>query len=161
LNRCSVKTKNAHATRRLGKLIGSLLPPGAVVILSGDLGCGKTELTRGIAEAFGIPADEISSPSFNIVHEYDELVHMDLYRLDSPEAVEDVGFEEFVVDSRIKVIEWGELVREYLEGLPVVEIKCSQVGDEREFEITDSTGKICRKLLDEKNLTGGIYVQNS
>ena len=150
LNRCSVRTRSAEETRKLGREIGKLLPQGAVVILSGDLGCGKTELTRGIAEAFGIPADEVSSPSFNIVHEYEELVHIDLYRLDSVEAIEDIGFEELLLDNRPKVIEWGEIIEELLEELPVIKIRCRQVDKEREFEISDSTGKICRELL-EKN----------
>ncbi|RUM42400.1 MAG: tRNA (adenosine(37)-N6)-threonylcarbamoyltransferase complex ATPase subunit type 1 TsaE [Desulfurobacterium sp.] len=151
MNRCWVKTKSVEETRRLGKAIGELLPQKAVVILSGHLGCGKTELARGIAEAFGIPAEEVSSPSFNIVHEYEELIHVDLYRLDSVEAVEDVGLEELLSDDRPKVIEWGEMLEELLEGLPVIRVRCKQVGEEREFEIGDSTGKICRKIL-EKNL---------
>ena len=147
LNKCSVRTRSAEETRKLGREIGKLLPQGAVVILSGDLGCGKTELTRGIAEAFGIPADEVSSPSFNIVHEYDNLVHMDLYRLDSVEAAYDIGIEELLLDNRPKIVEWGEKITELLEGLPVIKIECRQVGEEREFEISDSTGKICPELL--------------
>ncbi len=155
-----IRTKSAEETRKLGKEIGKLLPPKTVIILSGELGCGKTELTRGIAEAFGIPAHEVSSPSFNIVHEYDNLVHIDLYRLDSTEAVEDVGIEELLSDDRPKIIEWGEKITELLEGLSVIKITCRQIGEEREFEIRDSTGKICRELL-EKLLAGGVYVQNS
>ncbi|WP_132525173.1 tRNA (adenosine(37)-N6)-threonylcarbamoyltransferase complex ATPase subunit type 1 TsaE [Phorcysia thermohydrogeniphila] len=147
MNRCSVRTKSVEETRELGKALGELLPPKVVVILSGELGCGKTELTRGIAEALGIPADDVSSPSFNLVHEYDELIHVDLYRLDSIEAAEDIGIEELLLDNRPKIIEWGETIEELLECLPVIKIRCRQAGEEREFEISDSTGKICRELL--------------
>ena len=147
LSSCRVKTRSPEETKRLGELLGKLLPPKAVVILSGDLGCGKTELVRGMARAFGIPEDEVSSPSFNLVHEYENFVHVDLYRLNSLSAVEDIGLEEILEDDRPKAIEWGEAIKELLEGLPLIEVKCKQFGEEREFEISESTGKICRELL--------------
>ncbi len=150
MNRCKFETKNNSETRKLGELIGAVLPKGTVVILSGDLGCGKTELTKGIAKALGIGEDEISSPSFNIVHEYDQLIHIDLYRLLGFEELEDLGMEELLEDSRIKVVEWGEPVLEMVIPVPVVKITCREAGDNRRvFEIEDSTGKICSQIKNE------------
>jgi len=141
---CVFKTEKEEETKALGELLGRLLPKGALLILKGDLGCGKTVLTKGIAKAFSVPEEEISSPSFNIVHEYSSLVHIDLYRLSSLEEVYDLGFEELLYDDRVKVIEWGEIARELLEN-PIV-VECSEEGNFRLFKISDPEGKICSKL---------------
>jgi len=151
-----VVTRSEEETVRLGRLIASHLPPGSFLLLSGELGCGKTVLVRGVAEALGIPPDEISSPSFNIVHEYDNLVHVDLYRLEALEQLEDLGFEDFLTDERIKVVEWGKPLKEIVENF--VEVECRDRGGEREFTICDPKGKICRLLKTE---FGGTDVENS
>ncbi len=163
MSKCRIRTFSVEETRKLGEVIGSSVPEGTIILLSGDLGCGKTTLVRGIAKALGIPEDEISSPSFNIVHEYDPLAHIDLYRLDSIEAIEDLGFEEILLDRRIKVIEWPQVAVDYFKesGLPVIKISCSFCkDDEREFEIVDTAGKICQKL-ENKFKSGGFYVKDS
>jgi len=139
---CEFISRSEEETKKLGRALGKLLPKGAVVILKGDLGCGKTVLTKGIASAWGIPEDEISSPSFNIVHEYEDLVHSDLYRVGS--SLEDLGVEELLEDERIKVFEWGEPLVDYSQGAFVVE--CREEGERRIFRISDPTGKICEKL---------------
>ncbi|WP_456454677.1 tRNA (adenosine(37)-N6)-threonylcarbamoyltransferase complex ATPase subunit type 1 TsaE [Thermovibrio sp.] len=141
---CVFKTKKEEETKVLGELLGRLLPKGAPLVLKGDLGCGKTVLTKGIARAFSVPEEEISSPSFNIVHEYPSLVHIDLYRLSSLEEVYDLGFEELLTDERVKVIEWGEIVGELLDK-PIV-VECREEGSFRLFKISDPEGKICSKL---------------
>ncbi|ADY73408.1 Uncharacterized protein family UPF0079, ATPase [Desulfurobacterium thermolithotrophum DSM 11699] len=149
MNKCKVRTSSVEETEKLGQIIGSTVPLGTVILLTGELGCGKTALTRGIAKALGIPEDEISSPSFNIVHEYDSLVHIDLYRLDSVEALEDLSFEDILLDERIKIIEWPQIAAEYLDNLDlfVVHINCSFCENEvREFEILDETNKLCNEL---------------
>ncbi len=147
MSKCRIKTGNNLETRKLGEVIGKLLPSGAIVILSGTLGCGKTELTKGIARAFKIEEDEISSPSFNIVHEYDRLIHIDLYRLSSIEEIEDLGMEDLLGDPRIKVIEWGEPISKFQVSNPVIKIRCSEEKDnKRVFEIEDPTGKICSQI---------------
>ncbi len=145
---CRCITESVERTKELGKIIGKLLPRGAVVILNGELGCGKTCLSKGIAEGLGIPEDEVSSPSFSIVHTYDSLVHIDLYRVE-PEALHDIGFEEIIEDNeKVKVIEWMKS-QELLKGLklPIVAVNCSFLSENRrEFEIDDGNGEICRKL---------------
>ncbi|SMP18734.1 tRNA threonylcarbamoyladenosine biosynthesis protein TsaE [Desulfurobacterium pacificum] len=157
MNRCEFLCRTVEDTRNLGRLLGKVSFPGLVVILKGDLGCGKTEFVRGMAVAMGISENEISSPSFNVVHEYDNFVHMDLYRVKG--NFEDIGIEEILEDERIKAIEWGEPVLEELEGLPFVVVSCRESEEGRIFEIEDYTGKVCDKL--KKLYEGGIDVQNS
>ncbi|WP_456342400.1 tRNA (adenosine(37)-N6)-threonylcarbamoyltransferase complex ATPase subunit type 1 TsaE [Thermovibrio sp.] len=144
IRKCSFFTKTEEETLTLGRLLGSLLPKGAFLILKGDLGCGKTVLTRGVASALGISEEEVSSPSFNVVHDYGSLVHIDFYRLSSPEEVYDLGFEEILEDERVKVAEWGELVRDFVEN-PIT-VECREVEGGREFTLYDPTGKICQQL---------------
>jgi len=143
-SKCSFKTRNEEQTLLLGELLSKVLPKGSFLILKGDLGCGKTLLTRGIARGLGIQEEEISSPSFNIVHEYENLVHMDFYRLSSPEEIEDLGFSDLLEDDRIKVAEWGERALELVEN-PII-VECREAEGGREFIISDPTCKICKQL---------------
>ena len=110
---------NSEETERLGRIIGRLVSGGDVICLSGDLGAGKTALAKGIALAKGVPEEDITSPTFAIMNVYKgqdmELRHFDLYRLDSPEELSDIGFDEYVGGSGITIIEWAEL---FLTELP-------------------------------------------
>jgi len=144
LSECQFLSKSEEETKKLGELIAKSVSPGTLIVLKGDLGCGKTALTRGIAKGLGIPEDEISSPSFNIVHEYERLVHVDLYRVNSVDDLEDLGLYETLEDDRVKVVEWGE---ELLSEFPnAVVVECSEGEEGRLFKIHDPTGKICEKL---------------
>jgi tRNA threonylcarbamoyladenosine biosynthesis protein TsaE len=109
------------ATRRLGERIGRMLRAGDVVLLSGDLGAGKTVLAQGIGRGLGV-TDPIKSSSFVIMNEYDgaslRLFHADLYRLEDPEQVAELALEELAAGG-VLVVEWperapGELSPEYL-----------------------------------------------
>jgi len=142
--RCEVLCRSVEDTRKLGRLLGKKAFPGLIFVLKGDLGCGKTELVRGMAVALGIPQDEVSSPSFNVVHEYDNFVHIDLYRIG--DDFEDIGVEEILEDNRIKAIEWGEPVLELLEDFPFVVVSCRESEEGRIFTIEDYTGKVCKEL---------------
>ncbi len=105
--RCASETE----TERLGELLGGELRPDGVLLLHGDLGSGKTVLTRGVARALGIDAAEIQSPTFVLVREHEgargRLIHVDLYRLEPAEA-EAVGIEELLAGPGVKVVEWAE-----------------------------------------------------
>ncbi|HHF09357.1 MAG TPA: tRNA (adenosine(37)-N6)-threonylcarbamoyltransferase complex ATPase subunit type 1 TsaE [Candidatus Atribacteria bacterium] len=83
-----------------------------LILLVGALGAGKTALTKGIGEALGIPAEKVTSPTFALIHEYQGkqgiMYHMDFYRLDSWEEVLELGFEEYVDQPGIVVIEWAD-----------------------------------------------------
>ncbi len=111
-------SRSAGETRDVGRSLAPLLPPGSLVLLSGPLGVGKTELVRGIAEGLGADAGEVASPTFALVHEYGPagvppiLVHADLYRLlgtSSRGAVaDDLGLAEARERGAVVVVEWPE-----------------------------------------------------
>lgn len=107
-----VTTENSDQTERLGEILGAWLLPGDVLLLHGDLGAGKTTLTKGIARALGV-AGAVSSPSFALVNEYIlpsvRLFHLDLYRLNDPDDLESIGFEELTsAEDGISIVEWPE-----------------------------------------------------
>ena len=103
-------------TIELGKKIASKLTKGMVVVLTGDLGSGKTKLTEGILTYFGLE-NEISSPTFTIVNEYYtenlNLYHFDVYRLADIDEFYAIGGEEYF-EKGASIIEWGELIEEAL-----------------------------------------------
>ncbi len=108
--RLTVHTQDADETIALGVRLGSLLGPNDVIALRGDLGAGKTTLTRGIAHGLGLDAD-IHSPTFNLIHEHSGIVplyHVDLYRLETEEDVETLGIDEYLYGGGVSVIEWAE-----------------------------------------------------
>ena len=107
----SVRSESQQQTVELGRLLGSLLEPGDLLVLTGDLGAGKTQLTKGIAEALGVEG-EVTSPTFTIMMVYEgecmPLYHFDLYRLEDAEQLEDTGIFDVLEGDGPCVIEWGE-----------------------------------------------------
>ena len=107
-----VTTSGPEETKQFGRLLSRHLPERGVVLLIGDLGAGKTTLTKGIVEGLGVsPADEVTSPTYTIVHEYGDptrVYHVDLYRLDTEQEVRALGFEELLERNALILIEWGE-----------------------------------------------------
>lgn len=92
------------------------IKPGDIIALDGELGAGKTIFVKGIAAAFGIN-DHITSPTFNIVKEYigrEKLYHFDVYRIDDVDELFEIGFEEYLNDGAICIIEWASLIEEVL-----------------------------------------------
>ena len=107
----SFRTTSQEETIALGRVLGGLLHEGDVLVLTGDLGAGKTQLTKGIAAGMGVTAD-VTSPTFTIEMVYHgremDLDHFDLYRLDRPEQLEDTGLFDVLGADGVCVIEWGE-----------------------------------------------------
>ena len=104
-------THSEEETIDLGRRIARDLPPQAVVLLIGNLGAGKTTLAKGIISALTpTPPEEISSPTFTLIHEYGDarVYHIDLYRLDTPEQVATLGLDEIFDRDALVLIEWGE-----------------------------------------------------
>ena len=101
---------DSAATEALGRLLGKHAASGDVFCLSGDLGAGKTLLSRGVAVALGAEAEDVNSPTFAIMNVYQgrelEIRHFDLYRLNRPEELEDIGFEEYAGGDGVTLIEW-------------------------------------------------------
>lgn len=119
----TMHTKGFSATLGCGRALAPLLAAGDVLLLSGDLGAGKTQLTKGIAEGLGV-LEPITSPTFNIllVHEGRiPLYHFDLYRLDSAEQLEDLDYWATIEADGVAVVEWGDRFAEArpLDGIIV------------------------------------------
>lgn len=113
----NIKCKSQTETEELGRLLARCAAAGDVYCLSGDLGAGKTCLAKAIAEGLGVAPDKVTSPTFSIMNVYQgamEIRHFDLYRLRSPEELEDIGFEEYVGADGLTLLEWGELFADYL-----------------------------------------------
>ncbi len=110
------ETDAAAETRRLGRRLGELLLPSDLVALDGDLGAGKTQFTIGICDALQV-TEAVSSPTFLLVNEYHSgrvpLYHFDAYRICSAEELEEIGWEEYLVQGLI-VIEWAKRVEAIL-----------------------------------------------
>ena len=108
---------NETETRDFGLELGKSLQPGEVLALIGDLGTGKTALTRYIAEGLGIK-ETITSPTFTIIHEYHEgrlpLYHFDVYRIGDMEEMYELGYEEYFYGKGVCVVEWADLIEELL-----------------------------------------------
>jgi tRNA threonylcarbamoyladenosine biosynthesis protein TsaE len=108
------QTKNPSETIRIGKRIGSLLMPGDVLALVGELGAGKTQFIKGLAAGTGVKKSiYLTSPSFTLINEYVGKVpfyHIDLYRLESEREAEELGLEEYFQGGGITVIEWADKI---------------------------------------------------
>ena len=103
-------TNSEEETIALGEKLARDLPARAVVLLIGNLGAGKTTLAKGIVKGLGAAEpEEVSSPTFTLIHEYSPKVyHVDLYRLDEEREVESLGLEEIFEKEAVVLIEWGE-----------------------------------------------------
>jgi len=98
-------------TLEFGEGLGHLLMGGDILALTGDLGAGKTLLTRGIAQGLGIPANQVNSPTFTLIQTYDSpipVIHVDLYRLEDPAAIGQIGLEDYFITKNIVIIEWAD-----------------------------------------------------
>lgn len=125
----------------LGRELSLELAPDGVLLLSGELGSGKTVLARGIGRALGIDPREIQSPTFNLIREHEgergRLVHADLYRLD-PGEVGALGLEEILAGPGVKVVEWAERLPFALPG--ALALRLARLGEEQR-EILESLPK--------------------
>jgi tRNA threonylcarbamoyladenosine biosynthesis protein TsaE len=108
------RTRSVEGTLALGERIAELLSPPMLLILRGEVGAGKTTLVKGIAAALGAAAeDDVTSPTFTIVHEYEgtkvRLFHLDLYRLETEEQIAVLGLDEMAgYDNALVLVEWGD-----------------------------------------------------
>ena len=107
----SWESPNEAETRRIGAQLAAKLEPDGVLLLTGDLGAGKTVLVQGLAEELGLDPRQVQSPTFTVVREHDgdrsTLLHIDLYRLE-PEEAAALGIEEILAGPGIKAVEWAE-----------------------------------------------------
>jgi len=126
MNKMIHTTRSEDETADVARGLAETLTAGDVVLLSGDLGAGKTAFVRGLASGLGVDSSEVTSPTFTIVHEYRggrlTLYHADLYRL-ARTATEDVGLEEMGVADGVLAIEWPDRLTHALPRTTAVEIE--------------------------------------
>ena len=135
------RTASEEETIALGERLARTLPRGATVLLIGNLGAGKTTLAKGIVQGLGAaPAEEVSSPTFTLIHEYGSpavVYHVDLYRLDSARAAATLGLDELFDSPALVIVEWGERFPELMPP-EHIEIRLRTLsGDEREIEVPE------------------------
>lgn len=104
-------------TNQAGQFLAERLERGNVVALIGDLGAGKTQFVKGVAEGLGVASDEVNSPTFTLIQEYSGRIlirHCDAYRLRNAEEFADLGLDELFAADGVALIEWADRVEEYL-----------------------------------------------
>ena len=134
-----IHTQSEEETIAFGEMLAAELPPKMVVLLIGNLGAGKTTLAKGIVKGLGAAhPDEVSSPTFTLIHEYGTRVyHIDLYRLDRAEQVATIGLDEIFERRAVVLVEWGERFPALMPE-ERVEIRLRTVGENaREISIYD------------------------
>ena len=127
--------KNEEETKKFGEKLCEKLTAGSIVALTGDLGTGKTTLTKAIAAGLGV-TDVITSPTFNIVKQYDSgrlpLYHFDVYRIGDVDEMYEIGYEEYFFGDGVCVIEWADLREEIIPDDAVrIEIEYGEKEGER------------------------------
>ncbi|MBI3491171.1 MAG: tRNA (adenosine(37)-N6)-threonylcarbamoyltransferase complex ATPase subunit type 1 TsaE [Acidobacteria bacterium] len=137
----TITTHSETETAGVGRELAESLAAGAVVLLFGDLGAGKTAFVRGLAEGLGVAPAEVSSPTFTLVQEYGggrlPLFHVDLYRLSDPREIDELGLDE-IGDEGVLAVEWAEKWRREIAGAIEVRIAHGDL-DVRTIQINYST----------------------
>lgn len=112
-----IESRSAQETFDTGKRIAGRLKAGTVICLDGDLGTGKTVFTKGIAAGLGI-ADPVVSPTFTVLQIYEDgrlpLYHFDVYRIDDPDEMEEIGYREYFYGDGVSIVEWADLIAELI-----------------------------------------------
>ena len=143
-------SESAEETQNIGRIIGEGLSSGDVVALTGELGSGKTCITRGIARGIGVPEEyRITSPTFTLINEYPgrtTLYHVDVYRLSGSQDLKDMGYEEYFYGDGITVIEWADKIKDILpEDDERLNISLKYIDEnKREIKISGRTDEIER-----------------
>ena len=145
-----IASDSVEQTFKIGVILGQNLFQGAVVLLDGDLGAGKTHLTQGIAEGLGVK-ETPTSPTFTYMVEYTSgrlpLYHFDLYRLEDVEQLEDIAFFEFLEARGVSVVEWAQ---KFPEALPdeCMRIYIEKIDDNRRIFHVRAQGNEYEQLFD-------------
>jgi tRNA threonylcarbamoyladenosine biosynthesis protein TsaE len=133
-----LRSRSVADTQRLAAIVSELVRPGDVIVLAGDLGAGKTAFTKGLAAALGI-SDVVTSPTFVLVQEYEgpvPLAHVDVYRLEHPAELPDLGIDDLLDGERVVVVEWGDKIAAALPADRLeVHLAFGEGDDDRRIEI--------------------------
>lgn len=136
----SETTSSPEETIALGERIGKMLHSGDVVVLKGDLGAGKTHFTKGLTEGLGGDPGQVSSPTFAIINEYETdnlpIYHFDCYRLEDPREILQIGWEEYLNEDGVCIVEWPEKIKDFIPEY-AVEVSIIHVSEsERKCNVT-------------------------
>ena len=138
-------TQSGAGTIAVGRKVADLLEPPQLLLLSGDLGTGKTTLVKGIAQALdAAETDEVTSPTFTLVHEFDgshngkpvKLFHLDVYRLEGERQLETLGLDELLTSDALVFVEWGEKFKSIRKKSTGEIVIASAGGDVRKITVT-------------------------
>ena len=137
--------KNEEDTREFGHQLASHLEPGSVVALFGDLGTGKTTLTKYIGQGLGVE-EIITSPTFTVIQEYRNgripLYHFDVYRLNGPQDLLDIGYEDYFYGQGVTVIEWADKIQNLLPpGTIYIYLYYSDLDHQRKYLVEGLDGE--------------------
>ncbi|MCQ2496798.1 MAG: tRNA (adenosine(37)-N6)-threonylcarbamoyltransferase complex ATPase subunit type 1 TsaE [Lachnospiraceae bacterium] len=131
----TIESLSAQDTFDFGVKLGRNAKPGTIICLDGDLGTGKTVISKGIAKGLGID-EPVSSPTFTVVQIYTEgrlpLYHFDVYRIEDPVEMEEIGYEEYFFGDGVTVVEWSDMIAELIPAEAVKIVLKKQI--ERGFE---------------------------
>lgn len=153
----SMISNSAEDTYDLGCEIGKWLERGQLILLSGDLGTGKTIMTQGICAGVGVEED-VTSPTFNLINEYESafpIYHMDLYRLENEEELQDLGFEDYLDGKGIIIIEWPDIVYNIIPA-DFLYVKIRRISIEKREISIKAEGERSLRLIERV----GKYVSN-
>ncbi|MGP8175659.1 MAG: tRNA (adenosine(37)-N6)-threonylcarbamoyltransferase complex ATPase subunit type 1 TsaE [Terracidiphilus sp.] len=138
-------TMSGADTIEVGRKLARLLKPPQLLLLRGDLGTGKTTLVKGIAQALdAAEPDEVTSPTFTLVHEYDgaldgqpvKLFHLDVYRLEGERQLETLGLDELLTPDALVLVEWGDKFKSIRKKATGEILIASEGGDARKITVT-------------------------
>ena len=135
-------TTSPAESQAVAAALASVVRAGDVILLSGDLGAGKTTFAQGFARALGV-TEPVTSPTFTLLNEYRgrlRVLHADVYRLDSLQEVIDLGIGELVEEDSVALVEWGEAAAPALPGHLTVRIEHGEGDEDRIFLLTPSGG---------------------
>jgi tRNA threonylcarbamoyladenosine biosynthesis protein TsaE len=141
VTRKTITTQSEEETFEAARELGATLSTGDVVLLFGDLGAGKTAFVRGLAGGLGAERDDVTSPTFTLVQEYRggrlPLIHADLYRLNDPREIEELGLDEIAADG-VLAIEWADKLPQPPEG--AIDVRIAHAGGDSRTITIGSTG---------------------
>ena len=142
-------TQSGTDTIEVGRKLASLLKPPQLLLLRGELGTGKTTLVKGIAQALdAADPDEVTSPTFTLIHEYEgmqqgkpvRLFHLDVYRIEGERQLETLGLDELLTDNSLVLVEWGEKFKSLVKRATGEIVITSAGGDARKIRVTLKEG---------------------
>ncbi len=141
MSKREILTQSSEETIAQGRKIGERLKPPVLILLSGDLGAGKTTLTKGIAVGLeSAREDDVTSPTFTLVHRYDgktRVYHVDLYRIDGLHDLETLGLEDILFENAVVIVEWPDRLKLRTDW-PVIQIHLEHVSeDTRKISIVE------------------------